>query len=127
MSLNETLRKLLYLFLAITIISCGGDDDGNNTTEIRAEYVGTWSAVYSGDGFGDALVIVSSTGDVSGYANEIYEITGTVTNSGVLNATAGSVADGFNTTWEGVLTTEGTGSGTWSGSGFSGEWVAVKN
>jgi len=118
------MKKLLYLFLAITIISCGGDDDWNNTTEIRAEYVGTWSAVYSGDGFGDALVIVSSTGDVSGYADEIDKITGTVTNSGVFT---GSVADGFNTTWEGVLTTEGTASGTWSGSGFSGEWVAVKN
>ena len=122
------MKKLLLLTFALFLFACsGGDDDGNNTTEIRAEYVGTWSAVYSGDGFGDALVIVSSTGDVSGYANEIYEITGTVTNSGVLNATAGSVADGFNTTWEGVLTTEGTGSGTWSGSGFSGEWVAVKN
>jgi len=23
------MKKLLYLFLAITIISCGGDDDGN--------------------------------------------------------------------------------------------------
>lgn len=25
------MKKLLYLFLAVTIISCGGDDDGNNT------------------------------------------------------------------------------------------------
>ncbi len=121
------MKKLLYLLLAITIISCGGDDDGSNTTEIRAEYVGTWSAVYSGDAFGEAIVVISSTGDVSGYADELNEITGTVSNSGVLNATAGSVSDGFNTTWEGILTTEGTASGTWSGSGFSGEWVAVKD
>jgi len=27
----NTMKKLLYLFLAITIISCGGDDDSGNT------------------------------------------------------------------------------------------------
>lgn len=27
------MKKLLYLFLAITIISCGGDDDSNGTNE----------------------------------------------------------------------------------------------
>jgi len=27
------LKKLLYLFLAITIISCGGDDDGNRNND----------------------------------------------------------------------------------------------
>lgn len=32
------MKKLLYLFLAITIISCGGDDDGN----APLDYLGTY-------------------------------------------------------------------------------------
>jgi len=37
------MKKLLYLFLAITIISCGGDDDENNTSN------GTWTGTYQTD------------------------------------------------------------------------------
>ncbi|MBD45694.1 MAG: hypothetical protein CMC65_10870 [Flavobacteriaceae bacterium] len=36
--MNKTTRKLLYLLLAITIISCGGDDDGN----APLDYLGTY-------------------------------------------------------------------------------------
>ena len=35
---HHTMKKLLYLFLAITIISCGGDDDGN----APLDYLGTY-------------------------------------------------------------------------------------
>ena len=37
------MKKLLYLFLAITIISCGGDDDESNTNN------GTWTGTYQTD------------------------------------------------------------------------------
>ena len=37
------MKKLLYLFLAITIFSCGGDDDENNTSN------GTWTGTYQTD------------------------------------------------------------------------------
>ena len=120
------MRKIIYLFLSLIIFACSDDDVDNNNT-LSPEYVGTWEALYSGDDFGDALVIISNTGDVTGVVDELYQVTGTLTNNGVLNAASGSVNDGVNTIWSGVLNTDGTGSGTWSNSGFSGEWVAVKN
>jgi len=120
------MRKGIYLLLALVIVACSSDDGDNNNT-LSPEYVGTWEALYSGDDFGDALVIISNTGDVTGVVDELYQVTGTLTNNGVLNAASGSVNDGVNTIWSGVLNTDGTGSGTWSNSGFSGEWVAVKN
>ena len=120
------MRKGIYLFLAWVIVACSSDDGDNNNT-LSPEYVGTWEALYSGDDFGDALVIISNTGDVTGVVDELYQVTGTLTNNGVLNAASGSVNDGVNTIWSGVLNTDGTGSGIWSNSGFSGEWVAVKN
>ena len=49
------MKKLLYLFLAITIISCGGDDDGN----APLDYLGT----YRGD------VIIYLNGDYHGTLN----------------------------------------------------------
>ena len=36
------MKKLLYLFLAITIISCGGDDDENNNS-ISGRWQGTFN------------------------------------------------------------------------------------
>ena len=120
------MKKLIYLFLALLIVACSSDDGDNNNT-LSPEYVGTGEALYSGDDFGDALVIISNTGDVTGVVDELYQVTGTLTNNGVLNAASGSINDGVNTIWSGVLNTDGTGSGTWSNSGFSGEWVAVKN
>lgn len=38
------MKKLLYLFLAISIISCGGDDDENSSTNFLSIYNGiTWA------------------------------------------------------------------------------------
>ena len=121
------MKKLIYIFLTVLIVACSDDDGDNNNTQLNPEYVGTWEALYSGDDFGDALVIISNTGDVTGVVDELYQVTGTLTNNGVLNAASGSVNDGVNTIWSGVFNTDGTGSGTWSNSGFSGEWIAVKN
>lgn len=46
------MKKLLYLFLAITLISCGGDDDENNSTNFLSIYDGiTWVEPGSIDGY----------------------------------------------------------------------------
>ena len=58
------MKKLLYLFLAITIISCGGDDDGN----APLDYLGT----YRGD------IIVYLNGNYQGVYLQLYPITGDV-------------------------------------------------
>jgi len=71
------MRKGIYLFLALVIVACSSDDGDNNNT-LSPEYVGTWEALYSGDDFGDALVIISNTGDVTGVVDELYQVTGTL-------------------------------------------------
>tara|TARA_B100000768_G_scaffold143000_1_gene135037 strand:+ start:1857 stop:2087 length:231 start_codon:yes stop_codon:yes gene_type:complete len=71
------MRKGIYLFLALVIVACSSDD-GDNNNKLSPEYVGTWEALYSGDDFGDALVIISNTGDVTGVVDELYQVTGTL-------------------------------------------------
>lgn len=114
--------KKLLLLSALLIFACSSDD----SNEFNSDFVGTWIATYSGDGSGSAEVIVSSSGSVSGYADDTDPISGTMTNEGSINATSGNVSDGYSTEWTGTLQTDGTGSGTWSGSGFSGTWTAIK-
>ena len=121
------MKKTLFLLSALLIFSCSSDDSNdNNSNDINSDFVGTWTAIYSGDGSGSAEVIVSSSGSVSGYADETDPISGTLTNEGSINATSGNVSDGYSTEWTGTLQTDGTGSGTWSGSGFFGTWTAIK-
>ncbi len=43
------MKKLLYLFLAIIIISCGGDDDGNAPLDYLGTYRGDVMAYINGD------------------------------------------------------------------------------
>ena len=66
------MKKLLYLFLAITIISCGGDDDENNTSN------GTWTLVPDyedgGSGYiqysGEIISDLYGTAEFDGYTDE---------------------------------------------------------
>ncbi len=87
------MKKKLLLLTALLIFSCSSDDSNdNNSNDINSDFVGTWTAIYSGDGSGSAEVIVSSSGLVSGYADEIDPISGTVTNEGSINATSEMLA-----------------------------------
>ena len=62
------MKKLLYLFLAITIISCGGDDDGNTVPN------GTWTGTFQTDA-GDSGTWTATPlyedGDYTQYSGEI--------------------------------------------------------
>ena len=78
------MKKLLYLFLAITIISCGSDDDGNaplnDTTPPVITLIGSADvSVIQGDNYMDEGA--TATDDVDGDLTAAIEISGTVDTS----------------------------------------------
>ena len=121
------MKKLFYLFLTVFIVACSSDDNDNNNSspiELNPAFVGNWSGYYTGDDFGDVEVVILSNVEVSGFADGVYPIVGSVSENGTL--AAGVTIDGYNSDWIGTIRTDGTASGTWSGSGFSGTWAGTK-
>ncbi|NML57213.1 hypothetical protein [Chryseobacterium cheonjiense] len=103
-------KIFLLVFTAFLFIGCGKDED------TIYDFIGTWAGTYSGTEKGSWNIVVASDGKVTGtldseQTTENYYITGTLTESGELNATIGSPADGE---FKGTLTREDKkASGTW--------------
>lgn len=80
------MKKIFYLFLAITIVSCGGDDNNTSngtwtgTYQTDAGDSGTWTLVPDyedgGSGYveysGQIISDLYGTGDFDGYTDESY-------------------------------------------------------
>ena len=87
------------------------------------------STNYFGDDSGAAQIFVVSNGEFTGLIDGLYELRGNVSENGSLS---GSYSESdYSLEWDGILETDGTGSGSWSsnlsGTGYSGDWEAVKD
>jgi len=83
------MKKLLYLFLAITIISCGGDDDGN----APLDYLGTYQGdvvIYLDGNYHGTIYNHSMTFVSIGNSNEVL-----IENSLITTSTCDFSSTGF--------------------------------
>jgi hypothetical protein len=108
----KTMKKIfLLLMTAFLFIGCGKDED------TIYDFIGTWAGTYEGNEKGDWNIVVATDGKVTGtmhsdQTTENYHISGYLSESGELNATIGSPADGE---FKGTLTREDKkGSGSWT-------------
>ena len=124
------LRLLTLVLFTSIIVSCSSDDDGSSQT-LSAEIVGDWSGSFSGGDSGTWNITVSQSGTVTGSGfsttfQENYTFEGNVDFDGQLNATVGTSSTGAIFT--GLLSTDGTGVGTWTNTdeGLNGSWEGNK-
>lgn len=101
-------KIFLLLFTAFLFIGCKEEDT-------IYDFIGTWAGTYSGTEKGSWNIVVASDGKVTGtldaeQTTENYNISGTLTESGELNATIGSPADGE---FKGTLSRSKKANGTW--------------
>tara|TARA_B110000908_G_C9878759_1_gene281676 strand:+ start:138 stop:512 length:375 start_codon:yes stop_codon:yes gene_type:complete len=123
------MKKLLYLFLATSLIfsSCSEDDD--ITTPITNQFSGNWTGTYTGDDSGIWAATIASNGTVNGNSTnangDLQSLSGSVTNSGTFSATVGTGTLGSSFT--GTLSGN-NGIGVWENSSFSltGTWAGEK-
>ncbi|MBV8326789.1 hypothetical protein [Chryseobacterium sp.] len=121
------MKKLFLLFLAaFLLIGCSSDDD------TIYDYVGTWSGSYDGNDKGVWNIVVDNTGKVVGTMhsdvnNENYNISGTLTEKGDLNAVVGLPSKGD---FRGTLTVDKKGNGSWTNAlptpSRAGNWKGTK-
>ncbi|SMP28083.1 hypothetical protein [Chryseobacterium profundimaris] len=103
------MKKLfLLVFTAFLFIGCKDEDT-------IYDFIGTWAGTYTGTEKGSWNIVVASDGKVTGtldseQTTENYYISGTLSESGELNATIGSPEDGE---FKGTLSRTRTASGTW--------------
>ena len=115
-----TFTLLLLTFLS----SCSKKDD-----LISNSFEGEWSGTYNGNDYGTWTVSVSNDGTVTGntYSDLLkmsFTINGRVNNAGELLATFGkSSSDG---TFSGTLSGSKS-SGKWTNDSYSGSWTGTKN
>jgi hypothetical protein len=123
------MKKLLYIFLATSLMftSCSEDDDA--TAAITNQFSGNWTGTYSGGDSGVWAATMALNGAVNGSSTNAngnnQTLSGSVTNSGSFSATVGTGTLGS----EFIGTLSGnTGNGTWSNSaaGLTGTWEGVK-
>ena len=122
------MKKLLYTFLAVSILfsACNKDDD-NTTT--NSQFSGNWTGTYSGGDSGIWDATISLNGAVNGSSTNAngdnQTLSGSVTNSGSFSATVGvgSLGSNFVGQFSG-----NSGNGTWSNSAASltGTWEGTK-
>jgi len=121
--------KKLFLLLLTAFLSIGCNSDDNSIYD----FIGTWQGTYDGSDKGVWNIVVANDGKVTGTMHsdvnqENYNISGTVTSSGDINAAVGLPSDGE---FRGNLTTDKKGSGSWVNSvptpGRSGSWKGEKN
>jgi hypothetical protein len=123
------MKKLLYIFLATSLMftSCSEDDDA--TAPITNQFSGNWTGTYSGGDSGIWTATISSNGNVNGNSTnangDLQSLSGSVTNSGTFSATVGTGTLGSSFT--GTLNGN-NGVGVWENSSLNltGTWVGVK-
>ena len=131
------MRKLIYIFLSLSLIACEKDDSisqtANNGNNTNSPYTGNWSGIFTGDDEGVWNASISSNGTITGNLTSTAwgtssTVSGSVTNSGSLSATIGSTSDGA--TFVGQFdSNSNTGAGIWTSPAISwtGEWTGGKN
>lgn len=130
-----SMKKLLLLSLAVftfMIQSCSSSDDERSVA--TSQFAGNWSGTFTGtEDNGTWDINISTSGVIVGTAiSDVYlndfDINGSVTSSGVLSSTFGTVSSGsvFNGQMDGV---SNTASGTWINidEGINGAWTGNKN
>lgn len=125
------MKKLMYVticMLLLAVTACSEDDGGQ---EINPDLVGSWSGTYTGDDRGVWTVNVSSSGNVTGTATSTFTqdsapIRGSVNDSGLLSATAGSSEE---REFVGQLNENNQAAGTWVDNrrDQDGTWQGAKN
>lgn len=125
------MRKLIFwsaLILTLVNTSCSDDEESE---EINANLIGSWSGTYSGDDRGVWTVNVSASGNVTGTATSSFtsdsaDIMGRVNESGSLSATLGNSED---REFVGQLDENNEAVGTWVDArrGLNGTWEGQKN
>ena len=127
--MNNVLRITL-LFLTTLLVSCSSDNsDDNNPQELV--FAGEWSGTFSGDDSGTWNATIGTSGTVNGEAfssaaQQIFPLTGTITNEGEFRATAGTAENGA--TFSGTFTVDSS-SGTWENAAnqISGTWTGSRD
>ena len=122
------MKKLLYIFLAVTIIFSACKKEEEDDTP-NSPFIGYWSGYYyqeDSTNVGAWNADISSSGEINGTAissaaPEGVDLIGTVTNSGIFDAAIGTGT--YGVAFEGQLNGN-YGSGEWSSSidGSSGFW-----
>jgi hypothetical protein len=117
------MKKLLYLFLAVSFIfaACKKDDDN--------QFSGNWTGTYTGDDSGIWTATITTNGEVNGNSTnangDLQSLSGTVTNSGTFSATVGtgSLGSSFTGTLSG-----NNGVGVWENLAlqYTGTWAGTK-
>lgn len=105
------------IFVSLLLSACGGNGDIDETPASGANpYQGGWTASFTGEDVGScSSILVSAAGAVTGSCVSrdagSLGVTGTVSSTGAAEFTAGDASTGA--TFNGDLTTTGTGSGSW--------------
>ena len=68
----NTMKKLIYLFLALTIVACSSDDDSNSVS-INPDLVGTWSGIITDTGGSTAVQIYTLNSDATGSVSNLWD------------------------------------------------------
>ncbi len=126
-------KYILGLLVLIIAVSCTSSNSSTPAT-VPFPFQGHWVGTYTGTKDNGSFDInVSSAGIVSGTATSIpfsqtYQLTGTVTASGVFASTFGTTSSGG--TFNGQLNTSNTSSGTWTNNipnpDINGNWTGTK-
>ena len=119
------MKKLLYTFLAVSIIcSACKKEDEETTKNATSPFIGYWTGNYSGDESGNWNGTISADGNCVGEATTTdfgsVILTGEVTNNGGFQAAIGSGEYGI--TFIGEIDSNYAYGGWTSTLGGSGEW-----
>ena len=124
------MKNLIFLILAMFIMSCSSDDNNNKNA---SEFAGNWTGTYIGqDDNGNFSVLIDEDGEALGTAtstdyNEVYQVAGTVSNNGNITITFGTTSAGGE--FSGQLSGN-SGSGVWRNNipdpDFNGTWTGTK-
>ena len=89
------MKKLIYLFLALIIVACSSDDDGNSVS-INPDLVGTWSGIITDTGGSTAEQITTLNSDATGSVSNLWDDGETFSSPLVWSSTSSTVT--FTTT-----------------------------
>jgi hypothetical protein len=129
-------RPIATVFVSLLLAACGGSGDIDEAPAPATDsspYQGTWTASFTGDDVGScSTILVSAAGAITGSCVSrdagSLGVTGTVSSSGAAQFTAGDASTGA--TFDGDLTTTGTGVGSWVNTHtdpvIRGTWTANK-
>jgi hypothetical protein len=67
----KTMKKGIYLFLALLIVACSSDDD--NSVSINPDLVGTWSGIITDTGGSTAEQIYTLNSDATGSVSNLWD------------------------------------------------------